>query len=63
MNYQHIKNKVDKEYLGYCPEKGWVYSVPVGPDEYNIIAVREGTVEVLITFKVRKKAKGVVNNG
>jgi len=49
---QQIKEK-EHHYLGYCPEKGWIYSVQTGQNEYTIFAVREGSVEPLITFKIR----------
>lgn len=55
MNYQSFKKNSDKEYLGFCEEKGFVYSVKVDSGRYSVVAVQNGNVEVLITHHVKEE--------
>lgn len=56
MTYTHVKEH--GEYLGYCPQKGYLYSVPRGEgrylgkayQEYVIVALQDGTVSYLIDY-------------
>ncbi|MCX7610423.1 MAG: hypothetical protein N2043_02395 [Ignavibacterium sp.] len=51
--------KESLEYLGFCQEKGWIYSRKINSNEYQVIAVntRFGylNVEILITYKVHDR--------
>jgi hypothetical protein len=55
MDYQAFKRNSQKEYLGYCELKGFVYSVRIDNDKYAVVAVKNGKVEVLITYRVKCK--------
>ena len=55
MNYQSFKKNSDKEYLGFCEEKGFVYSVKVNSGTYAVVAMQNGNVEVLITYHVKEE--------
>lgn len=55
MNYQSFKKNSDKEFLGFCEEKGFVYSVKVDNGTYAIVALQNGNVEVLITYHLKEE--------
>lgn len=54
MNYQAFKCNSQKEYLGFCEEKGFIYSVQIDECTYAIVALKEATITLLITFRVQK---------
>lgn len=43
--------KKNGEFLGFCPLKGYIYSVPTGNSYWKIVALKNGRVETLIRFK------------
>ncbi|MDA5109481.1 hypothetical protein O3V59_14015 [Brevibacillus thermoruber] len=53
MDYQAFKRNSQKEYLGYCELKGFVYSVQIDSNKYAVVALKNGQVEVLITYRVK----------
>ncbi|MGN7384090.1 hypothetical protein [Paenibacillus sp. SAFN-117] len=53
MNYQAFKNNSSKEYLGFCEQKGFIYSVPLDQRTFAVVALLNGTVTTLIQFTVR----------
>ncbi|SHE14141.1 Uncharacterised protein [Chlamydia abortus] len=55
MNYQAFKRNSQKEYLGFCEQKGFVYSVQIDGDKFTVVALKNGKVEVLITYRVKCK--------
>jgi len=55
MNYQAFKRNSQKEYLGFCEQKGFVYSVQIDGDKFAVVALKNGKVEVLITYRVKCK--------
>jgi hypothetical protein len=56
MNYQAFKRNSEKEYLGFCKLKGFIYSVPIDNGKYAVVALKNGNVDVLITYSVKGKA-------
>lgn len=55
MDYQAFKQNSQKEYLGYCELKGFIYSVRIDSDKYAVVALKNGKVEVLITYRVKRE--------
>lgn len=53
MNYQALKCNSQKEYLGYCELKGYIYSVKLDAGKYAVVALQNAQVTVLITFTVQ----------
>lgn len=53
MNYQLFKSNCSKEFLGFCEQKGFVYSVQIGNGKYAVVALLNGQVTVLIQFTVQ----------
>jgi hypothetical protein len=43
--------KREKEYLGFCTQKGYVYSVALAGNEYAVVALKDGETTTLITFQ------------
>lgn len=41
-----------REYLGFCEQMGYMYSVRKG-EKYTIVAVKRNEVKPLITYKVQ----------
>lgn len=52
MTLNQFKRK-KHQYLGFDEQKGYIYSVEVKQNEYQIIAVKRNEVEVLITYRVK----------
>lgn len=50
MNYQAFKNNSSKEYLGFCSQKGFIYSLQLDDGRYAVVALHNGQVTVLIQF-------------
>lgn len=42
MDYQAFKRNSQKEYLGYCELKGFVYSMQIDSDKYAVVALKNG---------------------
>lgn len=55
MTFEFLKRSEEKEYLGYCERKGFVYSVCKGEGRYEIVALNDGDVETLIAYVVRQE--------
>lgn len=55
MDYQTFKRNRQKEYLGFCEQKGFVYSVQIDSDKFAVVALKNGQVEILITYRVKSK--------
>lgn len=55
MDYQTFKRNSQKEYLGFCEQKGFVYSVQIDSDKFAVVALKNGQVEILITYRVKSK--------
>lgn len=53
MDYQAFKRNSQKEYLGFCEQKGFVYSVQIDKDKFAVVALKNGKIEVLITYRVK----------
>ncbi|MNW37778.1 hypothetical protein D3C74_148300 [compost metagenome] len=53
MNYQVFKNNDYKEYLGFCEQKGFIYSVQLDEENYAVVALHNGQVTMLIQFTVQ----------
>lgn len=55
-NYRTLlRNKETLEYLGFCEQKGFVYSEYLGDGVYRIVALLKGQSTELIRFKGAKK--------
>lgn len=55
-NYQQLKKNSSKEYLGYCPIMGYIYSVQLDDVKYAVIALsHDYEVRTLITHTVINK--------
>jgi len=50
MNYQVFKYNSSKEYLGFCEQKGFIYSVQLDEERYAVVALHNGQVTMLIQF-------------
>ncbi|ANS76479.1 hypothetical protein AWM70_19440 [Paenibacillus yonginensis] len=50
MNYQAFKNNSSKEYLGFCEQKGFIYSVQLDERRFAVVALQNGQVTMLIQF-------------
>ncbi|WP_339321793.1 hypothetical protein [Paenibacillus sp. FSL W8-0194] len=53
MTYESFKRNSQKEYLGFCEQKGYIYSVTLDAGKYAVVALRNGQVTVLITYTVQ----------
>jgi len=53
MNFQAFKRNSQKEYLGFCEQKGFVYSVQIDGDKFAVVALKNGQIDVLITYTVK----------
>ncbi|WP_373232797.1 hypothetical protein [Cohnella sp.] len=56
MNYQSFKSNSSKEYLGFCEQKGFIYSVQLDVGRYAVVALNNGQVTTLIQFAVQPYA-------
>lgn len=52
MTYEALRRNSNKEYLGWCRMKGFVYSVQVDVGKFAIVALRDSVVTTLITYHV-----------
>ncbi|WP_181592666.1 hypothetical protein [Paenibacillus sp. YN15] len=52
MTYASLIKNSTKQYLGYCEQKGYVYSVQVDTEKYAIVALRDSVVTTLIMYQV-----------
>jgi len=51
INYRAVlKNKETLEYLGFCEQKGFVYSEYLGDGQYRIVCLHNGKANELIRF-------------
>lgn len=55
MNYEALRKNSTKQYLGYCDQKGFIYSVQVDIGKYAVVALRGGEVTTLLTHRVMTK--------
>ncbi|UQZ84559.1 hypothetical protein SK3146_03814 [Paenibacillus konkukensis] len=53
MNYQSFKCNSQKQYLGFCEQKGYIYSVPIDAGKYAVVALLNSKITVLISFTVQ----------
>jgi len=53
MDYQAFKRNSQKEYLGFCELKGFIYSVRIDSDKYAVVALKNSQIDVLITYTVK----------
>lgn len=53
MTYESFRSNSQKEYLGFCKQKGYIYSVTLDAGKYAVVALRNGQVTVLITYTVQ----------
>ena len=51
LSVDYLKKSKFKEYLGYCKEKGYMYSEYLGGGSYRIVSIKNGSVAELIRFK------------
>lgn len=56
MQYATFKCNSQKEYLGFCEQKGFIYSVQLNARTYAVIALRHGYITTLITYTVQNVA-------
>ncbi|WP_422661785.1 hypothetical protein ACK8P5_25865 (plasmid) [Paenibacillus sp. EC2-1] len=50
-----LKNKAHLEFLGYCDQKGFVYSEYLGDESYRVISLNNGELLELIRFTGDRK--------
>lgn len=50
MNYRLFKYNSSKEYLGFCEQNGFIYSVQLDEERYAVVALSNGQVTILIQF-------------
>lgn len=52
MTYGYVmKNLQFMDYLGFCEQKGFMYSEYMGDGQYRILALNNGTVTTMIRFE------------
>lgn len=51
MKTQTVREENKSQYLGYCKQKGDIYSVEVKPCTYHIVAIQDEKETVLIIYK------------
>lgn len=56
MNYQAFKCNSQKEYLGFCNQKGFIYSMQVDAGRYVVVALQNGNITSLIMHSVQSSA-------
>lgn len=52
LTYESFKHNSQKEYLGFCEQKGYVYSVKLDVGKHAVVSLRNAEVTVLITYTV-----------
>lgn len=52
MNYEAFKKNSQKEYLGFCKQKGYIYSLKTDSNKYSVVALHNAKITVLITYTV-----------
>ncbi|MBN2981556.1 hypothetical protein [Cohnella algarum] len=55
VNYESFKKNSQKEYLGFCELKGFIYSVRIDRNKYAVVALKNSQIDVLITYTVKCK--------
>lgn len=45
-----IHTSISHEYLGFCEQKGYIYTVQTSIGTHNVIAIKNNVVTVLITY-------------
>ncbi|NTZ20472.1 hypothetical protein EXW96_23960 [Paenibacillus sp. JMULE4] len=53
MNYESFRKNSQKEFLGLCPQKGYIYSVKLDAGKYAVVALKKAKITVLITYTVQ----------
>ena len=48
-----IEIPLSVEYLGYCKQKGDIYSMQVRPGVYHIVAMQDDKASILIIHEVK----------
>lgn len=54
MHYHSFKCNSQKEYLGYCEQKGFIYSVQIDANQFAVVALYDGKITTLISYAVQK---------
>ncbi|OBZ17102.1 hypothetical protein [Bacillus sp. FJAT-26390] len=52
MTYESFRRNSQKEYLGFCEQKGYIYSVMLDAGRYAVVALRNAEITILITYSV-----------
>ncbi len=52
MTYESFRCNSSKEYLGYCEQKGFVYSIRIDAGKYAVVSLRNARITVLISYAV-----------
>jgi len=55
MHYRSFICNSHKEYLGYCEQKGFIYSVQIDVNQFAVIALFNGGITTLISYTVRRQ--------
>lgn len=50
MTYESFRRNSSKEFLGWCDQKGYIYSVGLDAGKYAVVALRDARITVLITY-------------
>jgi len=53
MSYQAFKNNSSKEFLGFCEQEGFIYSVQLDEGRFAVVALNNGQVTMLIQFTIQ----------
>lgn len=53
MTYESFKLNSQKEYLGFCEQKGYIYSVKLDAGKYAVVALKNSEITVLICYTVQ----------
>jgi len=48
MNYMAFRCNSQKQYLGYCEKKGFIYSVQIDAGKYAVVALQNSNITFLI---------------
>ncbi|QNK57444.1 hypothetical protein [Paenibacillus sp. PAMC21692] len=63
MQYQSFKCNSQKEYLGFCEQKGFIYSVQTDVNQFAVVALFNGRITTLISYATQQAVYGASRGG
>ena len=56
-----VETSVGHVYLGFCEQKGYIYSVQTSIDRHTVVAVKNNIATTLIAYRPKHSEGGIVN--